>query len=157
MPERRHDLLAGAIFIAFGLAFGIEAWIRLPIGSALRMGPGYFPLLLAGLLILVGLAVALIPGEVPETQSGPVPWRGLAFILPAPVIFGATIRGLGLVLSVAIIVLVTAFASRKTSLCFTVLLALGLTAFCVALFHYGLGLPIRLFGPWTGPLARLGA
>jgi xanthine/uracil permease len=86
-----------------------------------------------------------------------VPWRGLAFILPAPVIFGATIRGLGLVLSVAIVVLITGFASRKTSIRFALLLAIGLTVFCVALFHYGLGLPVRLFGPWTGPLARLGS
>jgi hypothetical protein len=157
LPERRNDRLAGAVFIAFGLAFGLEALLRLPIGSALRMGPGYFPLLLAGLLIFVGLAVAFIPAGAPETPPGPVPWRGLVFVLPAPVIFGATVRGLGLVVSVALLVIITAFASRKASLCFAVLLAIALTAFCVGLFHYGLGLPLRLFGPWTGPLARLGA
>jgi uncharacterized membrane protein len=155
MPERRNDLFAGAIFVGLGLAFGAEAWFALPIGSALRMGPGFFPLLLAVLLVLIGLAVVFVPSGAAETPSGPIPWRGLAVLLPAPVIFGATIRGLGLAPAIALIVLITVFASRNVSLRFAILLTIGLTAFCVALFHFGLGLPIRLFGPWTGPLARL--
>jgi hypothetical protein len=77
-------------------------------------------------------------------------------LLPAPIVFGATVRGLGLVGATALVVLLSAFASRRVSPGFAVVLAVSLTLFCVAIFHYGLGLPIRLFGPWTGPLARFG-
>jgi len=156
MTLNRNDLAAGAIFVALGVAFGGEALLSLPIGSALRMGPGYFPLLLSGLLVLAGAAIAFRSIGEAEPALGPMPWRGLAVLLPAPIVFGATIRGLGLVAATALVVLISAFASRRVSPLLAILLAVGLTAFCVAIFHYGLGLPIRLFGPWTGPLSRYG-
>jgi hypothetical protein len=156
MTLNRNELAAGAIFVALGLAFGAESILSLPIGSALRMGPGYFPLVLSGLLVVAGAAIAFRSiGQAPSTER-PFPWRGLAVLLPAPVVFGVTIRGLGLVGATALVGLISAFASRRVSPRLAILLAIGLTAFCVAIFHYGLGLPIRLFGPWTGPLARLG-
>ena len=156
MTLNRNDLAAGAIFTVLGLAFGAEAILSLPIGSALRMGPGYFPLLLSGLLVLAGAAIAFRSiGQAPPAER-PFPWRGLAVLLPAPIVFGATIRGLGLIGATALVVLISAFASRRVSPMLAVLLAVCLTVFCVAIFHYGLGLPIRLFGPWTGPLARFG-
>jgi uncharacterized membrane protein len=152
----RNDLAAGAIFTALGLAFGAEAILSLPIGSALRMGPGYFPLVLSGLLVVAGAAIALRSiGQAPPAER-PFPWRGLAVLLPAPIVFGATIRGLGLIGATALVVVISAFASRRVSPMLAVLLAVCLTAFCVAIFHYGLGLPIRLFGPWTGPWVRFG-
>jgi hypothetical protein len=156
MTLNRNDLAAGAIFMALGLAFGAESILSLPIGSALRMGPGYFPLLLSGLLVLAGAAIVLRSiGQTPPAGRL-FPWRGLVVLLPAPIVFGATVRGLGLVGATALVVLLSAFASRRVSPGFAVVLAVSLTLFCVAIFHYGLGLPIRLFGPWTGPLARFG-
>jgi uncharacterized membrane protein len=152
----RNDLAAGAIFVAIGVAFGAESILSLPVGSALRMGPGYFPLVLAGLLVLAGVAIALRSIGNDAARNAPIPWRGLVVLLPAPIVFGATIRGLGLVAAVALVVLISAFASRRASPQLAVLLAVGLTVFCVGVFHYGLGLPIRLFGPWTGPLSRFG-
>ena len=50
------DALAGLLFIAFGLLFGVQA-LGLELGTAFRMGPGYFPLVLSGILILLGLAI----------------------------------------------------------------------------------------------------
>jgi uncharacterized membrane protein len=156
MTLNRNDLAAGAIFVVLGLAFGAESILSLPIGSAVRMGPGYFPLVLSGLLVVTGAAIVLRSIGQATPAERPVPWRGLAVLLPAPIVFGATIRGLGLVGATALVVLISAFASRRVSPMLAILLAAGLTAFCVAIFHYGLGLPIRLFGPWTGPLVRFG-
>jgi uncharacterized membrane protein len=156
MTLNRNDLAAGAIFAVLGLAFGAESILSLPIGSALRMGPGYFPLVLSGLLVVTGAAIALRSIGAAAPADRPVPWRGLAVLLPAPIVFGATIRGLGLVGATALVVLISAFASRRVSPMLAILLAVGLTLFCVGIFHYGLGLPIRLFGRWTGPLARFG-
>ena len=56
MSGNTQDIGAGVIFIAIGLLFGVGA-LHLELGTALRMGPGYFPLILAGLLVALGLAI----------------------------------------------------------------------------------------------------
>ena len=143
------DLGAGVIFIAIGLLFGVGA-TNLDLGTALRMGPGYFPLILAALLVVLGLAIVVsgLGHTAPDRLA--VPWRGLVLILAAPVVFGLTVRGLGLAPALALVALISAFASRRMSVPLAVGLSLGLTAFCVLVFSFGLGLPLRLFGPWLG-------
>ena len=149
MSGNTQDIGAGVIFIAIGLLFGAGA-LHLELGSALRMGPGYFPLVLAGLLVALGLAIVLygLGHSAPDRLT--VPWRGLVLILAAPVVFGLTVRGLGLAPSLALVALISAFASNRMSVALAVALSLGLTAFCVVVFSFGLGLPLRLFGPWLG-------
>ena len=69
------DLLAGLIFIGLGLAFGY-ATLAYEIGSAFRMGPGYFPLVLSIILTLLGLlttvqSFASGPDETPIGRAWP--------------------------------------------------------------------------------------
>ena len=71
-------------------------------------------------------------------------------ILLAPVVFGVTVRGFGLLVSVALVVAISAFASRRMSWRLAIALTVGLTLFCVIVFNVGLRLPVRLFGPWVG-------
>jgi hypothetical protein len=156
MRINRQELAVGAIFVALGLLFGLGTWFQLDIGSARRMGPGYFPLVLSGLLVLIGVAVALRGWRLSEAPLPPVPWRGIGLLLPLPIFFGLTIRGLGLVPVVAISVFVATFASPKTTIAGALALAISLAAGCALIFHYGLALPIALFGPWSGPLAGIG-
>lgn len=143
------DLGAGLIFIAIGVVFGLGS-MGLEIGSALRMGPGYFPLVLAGLLVALGLAIVAQGFGHEATGELVVPWRGLVLILAVPIVFGLTVRGLGLVPALVLVVLISAFASRRMSVPLALALSLGLTLFCVLVFSFGLGLPLRLFGPWLG-------
>jgi len=142
------DLIAGLIFIAFGLAFGYAS-LGYPIRTALRMGPGFFPLVLSGILIVLGAAI-LIQGffATAESPIGPTPWLGLLLLVSALFIFGFTVHGLGLVPSLMITVFMSAFASRRTGILGALGLTVGLTLVCVLIFVYGLGLPLRLFGPW---------
>jgi hypothetical protein len=142
-----RDVIAGALFVAIGAWFVVSA-LELEIGTALRMGPGYFPLILAGILILLGVLVVVRAMRDQPAAIGTVAWRGLPFILAAPVVFGLTIRGLGLVPALVLEVLLVCFASRSMRPLTAVCLAVALTAFCVGLFSYGLGLPLRRFGPW---------
>ena len=62
------------------------------------MGPGYFPLVLAGVLALLGVAIVAkgVTAAAAEGDIGPVPWRAVVLLLAALVFFGATIKGLGL-------------------------------------------------------------
>jgi hypothetical protein len=143
------DTAAGALFVVLGAGF---AWFGrgLEIGTAFRMGPGYFPLVLAGLLMLLGLII--IAGGVrgnPQEITGAA-WRGMLFILPAPVFFGLTIQGLGFVPTVFLTTLIAAFASLRLRWPVALALAVGMTVFATVVFSYGLGLPFRRFGPWIG-------
>ena len=142
-----RDVAVGGVFVAIGLFFLVGA-LSLDIGTAFKMGPGYFPLILSGLLIALGVILAIPAGMAVSEPMGTIPWRGLVLILAALVFFGATVRGLGLVTALAVAVFITTFASRRMTWPMAAIVTLGLMAFCVAVFSYGLGLPLRLKGPW---------
>jgi hypothetical protein len=147
MTANIKDLCAGLLFIAIGALFAFGT-LDLELGTPLRLGPGAFPLMLAGILGLLGLIVAVQAFRHPVSHVVVIPWRGIALILVAPIIFGLTVRGLGLLVSVALVVAVSAYASRRMSLKLAIGLTTGLTLFCVLVFNVGLGLPVRLIGPW---------
>ena len=144
------DLLAGLVFVAFGLAFG-SASLGYDLGSATRMGPGFFPLVLAGILTVLGAIIVFQGITVPSADRvGPTPWFAGTLLVAALVVFGLTVRGLGLVPALMIAVFMSAFASRRTGVVGAAVMSVGLTALCVLIFVYGLRLPLRMFGPWLG-------
>jgi Tripartite tricarboxylate transporter TctB family. len=144
----RDDLAAGAIFVAFGSFFALEA-MKYEFGTPFRMGPGFMPILLGGILVALGVAVAAKGFGKPETGSGPAwPWRGIVLVLGTILFFAATIRGLGFVPVVLTTALVTALSSRRNSWLAALVIALGLTMLCYLIFVVGLGMIVPLFGPW---------
>ena len=150
------DLLAGLMFVAFGLIFGLTSWFDLDLGTARRMGPGYFPLLLSGVLLLLGLIIILASTRRQGEPVGALAWRGMALILTAPLVFGMTVRGLGFAPSVFLCTLIASFASVKMTPLKALILALCVTLFSMAAFSYGLGLPYPRLGPWIPkPIAGL--
>jgi hypothetical protein len=142
------NAICGALFVASGAFFAIQS-LGLDLGTTVRMGPGYFPLLLAGVLVLLGAIIFIQALRVEGEPIGPIAWRGLLFILPAPVFFGLTVRGLGFAPSLFLTAFIACFASQKMNLFFAIVLSLLLTIFSVAVFSYGLGLPFERFGPWV--------
>jgi hypothetical protein len=151
MSQRSYDptdLAAGAVFIAFGLFFGLSSYLNLPIGTALRMGPGYAPLALSALLLLLGLLIVAGALRSAPEAIGRLAWRGMAFLLPAPILFGLTVRGLGFVPSIFLAALLASFASPRMGPLQAVLLALAVTVFSTLVFSVALGLPFRRLGPW---------
>lgn len=149
MERPIKDILAGLVFLGFAAAFGIAA-AGYPLGTALRMGPGYFPLLLAGVLGLVGAAIlgGALLGRGEAGGLGAMPWRATVLLLGAIVFFGASVRGLGLAPTLFVAAFVAALASPENTLARAAIIALALTAFCVAIFSYGLGVSLPLLGPW---------
>ena len=61
---------------------------------------------------------------------GPIAWRGMLFILPAPVFFGLTVRGLGFVPALFLTALIAAFASHRMRPGLALLLAGRADAVC---------------------------
>ncbi len=143
----KTDASAGLLFIAFGLLFGWQS-IGMELGTALRMGPGYFPLILSAILILLGCGVILAALDKVTDDTGTYAWRGMVFILSAPILFGLTVQGLGFVVSIAMATLIASRASLKMGWRYSALLTLGVTAFSTLVFSFGLGLPFQRFGPW---------
>lgn len=141
--------LCAAFFIGLGLFFAYQS-LGIDLGTAFRMGPGYFPLILALILIVLGVVVLIDAIRVESEPIGHIAWRGIFFILPAPIFFGLTVRGLGFVPSIFLAGLIAGFASQKMKPSVALLLAAGLTLFAVIVFSYALGLPFRRFGPWIG-------
>ena len=148
-----REVACGAIFLVIAALFAAGT-IELPKGSAIRMGPGYFPLMLA--VILGGLGAIIVVKGLGRAPSpiGSVAWRGLLFILAGPIIFGLTVRGLGLAPAVALVAVIATLASARAGPRLIAALAVGLTVFCVIVFHYGLGLPYALVGPWLTALTQ---
>ena len=142
-----RDLLAGLLFLAFGLAFLLIAQ-NYPLGSARRMGPAYFPVVLSLVLIGIGLATTaracIVPGPPLNSMAG----KALALATASIVLFGLLVQGAGLGIAVAVLVGVSAAASRSFRPLPTLLLALALAAFCILVFVKGLGLPFPVLGAW---------
>lgn len=143
----RNDLAAGGIFVVLGGYFVLEA-MNYQFGTPFRMGPGFMPVVLGG--ILVGLGMAVVAGGIgkPQAEAPPWPWRGLVLVLGTIVFFAATIRGLGFVPVVLISALATALSSRRNSLVSALIISVGLCLLCLVIFVVGLGLLVPLFGPW---------
>ncbi|MBB1491971.1 MULTISPECIES: tripartite tricarboxylate transporter TctB family protein [unclassified Paracoccus (in: a-proteobacteria)] len=147
-PKDNTDLIAGLGLMAVAAFFGWQT-LGLEIGTSLRMGPGYFPMILSGLMFLLGLVIFLQAFGREGEPMGPIAWRGIFFILPAPIFFGLTVRGLGFVPALFITTLIASQASVKMRPGYALLLAVLVTVISTLIFSYGLGLPFRRFGPWV--------
>ena len=113
------------------------------------MGPGYFPTILAGLLIVFGV-IALARSFVTQGERlGALAWKPLLIILSSMIIFGLLLERAGLVIALVVLIFGSATASSKFRFEFKAsLLALALVGGCVLVFVLGLGLPMPLLGSW---------
>jgi hypothetical protein len=144
------DVAAGLVFIAFGLFFGLQS-LGLEFGTPLRMGPGFFPVVLSGLLLLLGAGVLIGGLKAGGQPVGAFALRGMLLILPAPVVFGLLVRPAGFVPALFAATLLAAFAAPRMRPLTALALAAGLTVFATLVFVEGLGLPFRLFGTLFDP------
>jgi hypothetical protein len=145
------DFCAALIYLVVGLGT-ILIGRDYPMGTAFKMGPAYFPTLLAGLLSFIGL-ISLIRSFV--SKGEPIPafaWKPLLLITAATVVFGLLVRGAGLVIALPLFVLMTSFASVKFRWGPSLLLAASATVFCTLVFVKGLGVPLPIIGRWFGSL-----
>lgn len=144
------DFWSGAIFIGFGLAAVVVAR-DYPMGTGLKMGPAYFPTVLGALLVLIGV-IAVVRSFVSKEPGNitPFAWKGMVLVLASTVLFGLLLRGAGLALALAVLVIASAYGSVKFRWGPAAALAVGMVVFCVLVFVKALGLPIPVVGSWFG-------
>jgi hypothetical protein len=147
---RRHlasrDFVAGCLFVAIGL-LGLWFSADLSQGTLNRMGTGYFPRLICGALLVLGLATAVQgfrSAAQHEQHEGPLLPRAVILIPLALVAFGLTLERLGFIGAAGLMLAIGSAASRETTLKGFVVLAAGLIASAVLIFVWLLRLPIPL-------------
>jgi hypothetical protein len=137
------DFLAGLLLTGVG-ALAMYIALDYPFGSALRMGPGYFPRVLAGILIAFGVFVMLRGLRTHERVKGIWGWKALAFIVVSLMVFGWTMEHFGLVPALVAMFFLAAFGGHEFRFIEVLILTIVMSAFSVAVFVYGLGLPYPL-------------
>jgi ABC-type spermidine/putrescine transport system permease subunit II len=139
----RKDFWSGAMLIAIGMAAVLVAR-NYPFGTALRMGPGYFPTVLGSILTLFGLY--LVVKALRSTEAIEPGWslRALIVIPLSLVLFGILMEHAGFVPALMVLIYGSAMATSEFKMIEAALLTVGLTAACVAVFIWGLGLPYPL-------------
>lgn len=151
MVWNRDDLIAGLVFLGIGLTFAANTLSSLDIGTAAAMGPGFFPLALCTILTLLGIgimATARRPADgAEETERAPLNWRAIFFVVMAPVAFGLMLRSFGLIPTLAVTIALAVAASHTIGIKRGLMIVVGMTAFCVVVFYYGLQVPVDLFNP----------
>jgi len=144
------DLAAGLLFAAFGAWFCAASFFGLKIGTAFRMGPGFFPSVVGGLLLLIGLVIAIngwrTSGERVDWKA--VPWRAVVLIPIGLIIFGFIMRPLGLLPALFVLSFLAALSVKSLSLMHAAVLSVAVTAVCVFVFSFALGINLPLIGDW---------
>jgi Tripartite tricarboxylate transporter TctB family len=140
------DLVAGLLFIATGIA-AIAIAANYTLGTAARMGPGYFPRILGILLIIIGAILAL---RSLQLSGAPLPgwkWRPVLVTLGSVVMFGLIVTRAGLVVSTILLIVLASAASHEFRPREAVISGIVLAALAVGVFVIGLKLQI---GIWPG-------
>jgi Tripartite tricarboxylate transporter TctB family len=139
------NLWAGLMFLAFGLFFAVWAITHYQMGTAVRMGPAYFPTLLGGLLAFLGLIVLLESITVEGPPVARFHFRPLVLISAACVVYGYMMKPLGLVISTALLVFIAAFGGHEFKWKEVTILYIALIIFSVLVFVKALTLPFPLW------------
>jgi hypothetical protein len=141
------DFWSGVIFVVAGVS-AVGFGRNHPMGTAMRMGPAYFPTVLGGLLALIGLIAIVRTFFRTGPPVGHIAYGKLALVTAANMLFALLLRPLGLVGALVLLVVVSAYASRRFRWPITLALAIGLAVGSSIIFVKLLGLPISIFGPW---------
>lgn len=154
MSFLNKDVLSGAVFAAVGAA-GLWFGQDYAMGTAFRMGPGYFPRLLCGLLVALGLIIAVkgVVGraDMPEALH----WRPLIMITLAILAFAGLISNFGLLPAAAAVALLGASAGPEFRPIEGVLIAAALSAAALGIFKYGLSMTMPILDLSMFGLVRL--
>ena len=146
--RNNKDFFSGLMLIGTG---GVGWWMArdYPFGSALRMGPGYFPSVLSWIMIAFGAYVMIKGIRSNEKVQGNWSIRALIVLPLATVLFGYLMEESGFIAALVVLIFISSAAGKEFKWLEITLLTVGLTVASIAGFIYGLGLPYPLIkGMW---------
>jgi hypothetical protein len=153
--KSRKDFASGLMFMMVGTGFALGA-TNYTVGSAARMGPAYFPLMLGIMLALLGagvVAASLVNGRPDGAPIGRIAWKPLLLIVGANLAFGVLLGGIqtvdvpamGLIVAIFAVVVISSLAGNQFRLRSALLLALILAIGSYLTFVVGLNLQFQVW------------
>ncbi|HJS36703.1 MAG TPA: tripartite tricarboxylate transporter TctB family protein [Burkholderiales bacterium] len=139
-----RDFWAGVMFMAFGAFFVAWSFTHYAMGSALRMGPGYFPALLGGLLIFLGLVILAKSLALDGPKVAAFHFRPLVLVSLSVVAYGYLMKPGGLAVATAAAVFIGALAGHEFKWKEVTVVAVTLVIFSWLVFVRGLTLPFPM-------------
>lgn len=145
----RHpkDFYAGLLFMAFGVG-ALVVGSNYPLGTAARMGPGYFPRILGILLVSLGLILALRALKTDGLKVPRFQWRPLLLVLGSVVLFGFIVAHLGLLASTIILIFTASMASHEFRWKEALVSGVFFALLAIAVFILGLKLQLPIWPPF---------
>lgn len=141
-----QDLVCGIFFMAVG-ALGMWVGRDYPMGSPVRLGTGVFPRILCWGMLITGFAILLKGLFTAGEGMGKVAWRPVILISAAATAFALLIDPAGLVVAMLAMIVLSGFAGHEFYPKEFVVFSAILVLMGVAMFIWGLGMPIKTF-PW---------
>jgi hypothetical protein len=142
MRIRNHrDFWSGVLFIITGLLFVLLSR-QYTLGTAAKMGPGYFPTILGGLMALLGALIVLpsLGGRGPQVKVDKMDFKSIVLVLAAVAVYAATLPKLGFIVSLFLLIMISSLASHEFKLRTALISSVVLLVFSWAVFVKGLEL-----------------
>lgn len=117
----------------------------LPMGNAGQMGPGYFPYILGGILLVLGLVIAVRALWKDSEAIKPTPLRPLLGVLGGVLAFAFSVQPFGLVLAIFLLIVISSWGGWNSRYREMFILFIMLAGLAVGVFIYGLKLPIKVW------------
>ena len=139
------DFWSGLMFMGFGLFAVVWAVTHYQMGTAVRMGPAYFPVMLGGLLVFLGLIVFAGSFVIQGPAIPPIHFRPLVLITIGCLLYGYLMKPLGLFAATCALIIVGALGGHEFRWKEVLILCVVLCVFSWGVFIKGLGLPFPLW------------
>ena len=138
-----RNLVRGLFLLAISLAFGLMA-LRYPIGQFSRAGPGLFPLIVSGLLFLIGV-ITVVRSRFVERVHLDFKMKNIAIILASLCGFAVISEYVNMIVGIVFMVFLAAFAGTSSySVARNLKISVGLIAVALA-FQKLLGFNLPLY------------
>ncbi|QRM56185.1 tripartite tricarboxylate transporter TctB family protein [Sinorhizobium sp. BG8] len=141
---RIGETILGLATLSLGLFIAIETWMTPPIAAQAVIGPGLFPALIAGGLILVG-AQLLYEAVIHRLEAEEYPeldWRAVIIVAAAFASQLVILERLGWIISGAFLFAVSAMAFGSRTYVWNIVIGVMLSSITYVVFDYGLDLDL---------------
>lgn len=138
------DFWAGILFIGLGV-FAIAIGSNYHLGTAARLGPGYFPRILGILLIVLGAIIAIGGLRVRGEGVPPWNWRATFVVLGSVVVFGYIVEKVGVAVGTVFLIVAASAASHEFRFWESLVAGVLLSLLAVGVFVEALGLQLPIW------------
>lgn len=151
-----RERIAGLVLVVFGAA-ALWAGSDLPFTTSDGIGSGLLPRTLSIVIIVLGILQLIVSWKYPGEPTGRWAIREMVPVIIGVILFAVTVRGhhigpvnippLGLAVASPLAIIASGLAARDARIVELLIFAVLLTAFCIGLFRFALGLSIPV-APW---------